>query len=32
MVQSGKKYSLYIEYNWHADFIRKSTGMSVSVN
>ena len=31
MVQSGKKYPLYIEYNWHADSIRKSTGISVSV-
>lgn len=30
MVQSGKKYPLYIEYNWHADSIRKSTGISVS--
>ena len=29
MVQSGKKYPLYIEYNWHADSICKSTGISL---
>jgi hypothetical protein len=29
MVQSGKKYPLYIEYNWHADSIRKSSGISL---
>ena len=31
MVQSDKKYPLYIEYNWQADNACKSTGISVSV-
>lgn len=28
-VQPGKAYPLYIEYNWHADSIRKTTGLSI---
>ena len=28
-VQPGKRYSIYIEYNWQADSLRKTTEVSV---
>lgn len=31
VVQRDKKYPLYIEYNWQADSVRKSTGISIFI-